>query len=35
MYLSEIFVSLTNPKALLASLMVYPLFLTTQYAVSQ
>ncbi len=28
MYLSAMFVSLTNPKALLASLMIYPLFIT-------
>lgn len=32
MYLSAMFVSFTNPKALLASLMVYPLFLNTEYA---
>lgn len=31
MYFSAMFVSLTNPKALLASLMVYPLFLSTEY----
>ena len=30
MYLSALFVSLTNPKALLASFMVYPLFLNTE-----
>lgn len=32
MYLSALFVSLTNPKALLASFMLYPLFLNTQDA---
>ena len=32
MYFSAIFVSLTNPKALLASIMVYPLFLSADYA---
>jgi homoserine/homoserine lactone efflux protein len=31
MFLSAMFVSLTNPKALLASLMVYPLFLNAEY----
>ena len=30
MYLSAMFVSLTNPKALLASLMLYPLFISHQ-----
>jgi homoserine/homoserine lactone efflux protein len=30
MYLSALLVSLTNPKALLASFMVYPLFLNTE-----
>src|SRR5690606_35482959 len=34
MYLSAMFVSLTNPKALLASIMVYPLFLSTEYSYS-
>ena len=34
MYFSAMFVSLTNPKALLASLMVYPLFLSSEYAYS-
>ena len=32
MYLSAMFVSLTNPKALLASIMVYPLFLSAEYS---
>lgn len=32
MYLSAVFVSLTNPKALLASIMVYPLFLNSTYS---
>jgi len=32
MYFSAMLVSLTNPKALLASLMVYPLFVTPEYA---
>lgn len=32
MYFLAMFVSLTNPKALLASLMVYPLFLSAEYA---
>jgi len=32
MYFSAMFVSLTNPKALLASLMVYPLFVTPYYS---
>ena len=31
MYFSAMFVSLTNPKALLASLMVYPLFISHEY----
>lgn len=31
MYFSAMLVSLTNPKAMLASLMVYPLFLSTEY----
>lgn len=31
MYFSAVFVSLTNPKALIASLMVYPLFVTQEY----
>lgn len=31
MYFSAVFVSLTNPKALLASLMLYPLFLNPAY----
>ena len=32
MYLSAMFVSLTNPKALLASLMLYPLFISSSQA---
>lgn len=32
MYLSAVFVSLTNPKALLASIMVYPLFLNSTHS---
>lgn len=32
MYFSAMFVSLTNPKALLASLMVYPLFVNPEHA---
>lgn len=32
MYLSAVFVSLTNPKAFLASIMVYPLFLSSSYS---
>lgn len=32
MYLAAIFVSLTNPKALLASIMVYPLFISSEYS---
>ena len=31
MYFSAVFVSLTNPKALLASLMIFPLFLRPEY----
>jgi len=34
MYLSAMLVSLTNPKALLASLMVYPLFLSPEFTYS-
>jgi len=34
MFLSAMLVSLTNPKALLASLMIYPLFLSPQYTYS-
>ena len=34
MYFSAMFVSLANPKALLASLMVYPLFLSSEYVYS-
>lgn len=34
MYFSAMFVSLTNPKALLASLMVYPLFIGAEFAYS-
>lgn len=34
MYFSAMFVSLTNPKALLASIMVYPLFLSSEHAYS-
>ena len=34
MYFSAMLVSLTNPKALLASLMIYPLFLTPEYSYS-
>jgi len=32
MYISAMFVSLTNPKALLASIMIYPLFLSAEYS---
>lgn len=32
MYLSALFISLTNPKALLASIMVYPLFLSSAHS---
>lgn len=35
MYFSAMFVSLTNPKALFASFMVYPLFLSTEYAYTE
>lgn len=35
MYFSAMFVSLTNPKALMASLMVYPLFLSAEYAYTE
>jgi homoserine/homoserine lactone efflux protein len=35
MYFSAMFVSLTNPKALLASLLVYPLFLSAEYAYTE
>lgn len=34
MYFSAMLVSLTNPKALLASLMIYPLFLTAEHSYS-
>lgn len=34
MYFSALFVSLTNPKALLASIMIYPLFLSPEYIYS-
>jgi len=34
MFLSAMLISLTNPKALLASLMIYPLFLSPQYTYS-
>lgn len=32
LYISTIFVSLTNPKAILASVMIYPLFVSDQYS---
>lgn len=32
MYFSSLFISLTNPKALLASFMIYPLFINSDYS---